>query len=425
MEYEKARDLGAAYRAFELDPLRSPEALAVYYAPVKDTDFEHLYVALLNSDGLQPTQWLVTGHRGNGKSTEFHRLMIRLQEHYFSVYADAEEELDLYDIEPVDVLLLVGARVYAEARKAKINIPDKVIQKLFERVRLFTGAPEPDTLEGESTVEGKLNLVLAEFTVQLSKVFGQRKELRESLLSNYSELLQQFNELIQHVADAIQPRSLLVIVDSLDRLSREKALKIFHDSGVLRAIGCNVIYTPPVSIFYSDEFAQIREGFGGKTIQMPNIKTHTQTGEPHQEGQAILRQMVHNRIDESLIAQDALKRLVEVSGGLPRQLFTLAQHACLNAQIGQANQIELSHVAQAEIRSRILLGNLLTEEDYTELCAIYQGQKRSKNSLQRDKLLHKLAIFQYINAHDWFDVNPLLHPLLERWCHGESENPRV
>ncbi len=418
MVYEKARDLGSAYRAFELNPLRSPEALAAYYAPVESIGFERLYVALLNNKFSQPTQWLVTGHRGNGKSTEFHRLMIRLQEHYFSVYADSKKELNLNDIEPVDVLLLVGARVYAEALKAKIKIPDKVIKELFERVRRFTGAPEPDRLEGESTVEGKLNLVLAEFTFQLSKALGKRKELRESLLSIYSELFQQFNELIQCVADAIQPRSLLVIVDSLDRLSREKALKVFHDSGVLRAIKCNAIYTTPISIFYSDDFAQIRESFSGNTIQMPNIKTHTQTGEPHQEGQAILRQMVHNRIDESLIAQDALKRLVEVSGGLPRQLFTLAQHACLNAQVGQANQIELSHITQAEIRSRILLGNSLTEEDYTELCPIYRGQKQSRNTRQRDLLLHKLAIFQYINAYDWFDVNPLLHPLLERWCNG-------
>lgn len=413
-----AKTLGEAFRVLTPDPLTNPEELEAYYAKTEDTGFKQLYVALRNSDPLKPIKWLVTGHRGNGKSTEFYRLMLRLQQHYFVIYVDANEELDLNDIAPVDLLTMIGARVYTEARQANVTIPEDKVRSLFERLRQFPGAPEPSRLDVEATIGAKLNLLFAEISVQLSKAFGFREELRTYLSSNYSELLQQFNALIACVAEQVQP--LLVIVDSMDRLNPERALEVFHRSDALQAIGCKAIYTPPLSIFYSQDFSQIRIAFDDYSLAMPNIKVSTRTGKAHRQGQDILRQMILNRLEESLIAPDALTRLIKVSGGLPRQLFTLARDACTFALIDEEEQIRLPHVSLAETQSRNLFGNILTPEDYSELCTIYKGEREIDNTPQRAALLHKLVLFQYMNAESWFDVNPILQPLLKKRCHESS-----
>jgi hypothetical protein len=186
---EPASTLKEAYRLLEPGSL-SEDTLSLYVAR-NDTEIQRLILKLTNSDRYSATKWLVTGHRGNGKSTEFQRLRQQLQDPsaptHLVVYIDVNdpaEGLDLSDIQIPDLLMFIGLHVYRTAYREGL-IPDRnpAVRRLFELVQSFRGKQAPT----EGKVSAKLNFIFAELAVDFNKTLEFRRELRENIGSNYNQ----------------------------------------------------------------------------------------------------------------------------------------------------------------------------------------------------------------------------------------------
>lgn len=421
MSIEPASTIEEAYRIFEPRPLPE-DSLAAFYATRSDTVIDRLARKIALSDRHSATKWLVTGHRGNGKSTEFQRLRQKLRETHIVVYIDVDDKdngegLELSDIQTEDILIFVVLNIYRVAyREGLILDKDPAVEGLFELIKIFRGERTPT----EGKISAKLNTIFAEIAVEFNKELDFRRGLRDHVISNYPQLLVLSNSLLDSIVANAAPKALLVIVDSMDRLAPGRALDAFHTTSLLRALKCHAIYTPPLSIFYHPDFAHIRLAFENNDVVLPNVSVKTHRGDDLAEGRAFLREIILKRLRPEVIEDAALEQLITLSGGLPRELVALAHEACSFA-LDESARIELTHIERAAITYRNQFARMLTADDYTVLCAMYGGRKRPAPGPELQMVLHKLAVLEYEDAAGiWYDAHPVVSPLLEERCHDHA-----
>lgn len=74
---------------------------------------------------------LFTGHRGSGKSTELLRLQARLVDAgYVVLYFEADDDLDLNDLEYTDLLLSIARRVTSDLESKRVDLPEDLLRNV-------------------------------------------------------------------------------------------------------------------------------------------------------------------------------------------------------------------------------------------------------------------------------------------------------
>jgi hypothetical protein len=108
---------------------------------------------------------------------------------------------------------------------------------------------------------------------------------------------------------------------------------------------------------------------------------------------------------------DALERLIELSSGIPRELVALAGLACLRARVSGQPRIEPAGVEQAA-DNRLREYQVLLSSEQIQLLRKVRLSKRVENDEAHRALLHNLSVLEYRNRTVWYDVNPVIKPLL-------------
>jgi hypothetical protein len=126
-----------------------------------------------------------------------------------------------------------------------------------------------------------------------------------------------------------------------------------------------------------------------------------------------LENILTRRLDESLISQEALVSLVENSGGIPRELIALARGACVVARVADKTSIDADAAVQAVQDRRRDYDVLLPTEQRVLLKEIART-KWADNNEKYQPLLKNLSALEYRNGDPWFDVHPLVKPLLAK-----------
>lgn len=423
---QKAATLEAAYRILEPRPLE-PDELPFYYFRDKGGKRAGLWkidIWLRFGDPNLAGKWLVTGHKGIGKTTELRYLLNKFRETHFPVLIDAAEELNLGSLEALDLLLLVGKRFYEESW---IHISADETKKFITDLVLFiigTESVRKDIAENKDNLSSNevLLKILYDFVLRLGGKSSdeERNNLRAQLGAFYPTLVEKLNRLLRLISADIAPRIPVIAIDGLDRLAPAIARDLFLREEMLRQLDCKAIYTFPLSLRYSPDFNQLCQSFENQETALLNYTTFTREGQSYESGRAALREMVLQRIDQALIDKAALERLVELSGGIPRELFYLARDACTFALLDEAASISLEHIDQAAQQYCSVFSRMLTKEDLSELCQIYHDH-RVQSSPQRDLLTHKGALLEYENGHSWCNAHPVLHPVLETACQDDPQ----
>jgi hypothetical protein len=155
---------------------------------------------------------------------------------------------------------------------------------------------------------------------------------------------------------------------------------------------------------------QVQMNFPNLSV-LPNIKVTHRDDTPDQDGRKCLRTIFTNRVDESLIAEEALERLVDLSSGIPRELVVLGRQASLEARKSDNDRIELENVERAARRKRVDYQVLLTRTQLRLLKHVHR-EKRIENDEDHRALLHNLSVLEHRNDDVWHDVHPLVVPLL-------------
>ena len=358
-----------------------------------------------------PQKFLFTGHRGNGKSTELARLESELQDQFFVVRYSLKNVLDFYDLSYVDVLLSLALQL-AESVSNNIKL-SKSTRDILEHLWSFGQDIERQTETG-STRGGQAELGFGEVVstfmqlrVRIRSEHATREVLREKVRHRISDLLKGLDILAKDISEKTG-KKVLCIVEDLDKIELDEAKKIFYDHGKsISAPELAIIYTFPIALSHSDEFMQVLNFFSDNYV-LPNFKT---TDEMGREG---LQNLLFNRVEASLFDEEAISLLVKYSGGVPRQLITLARVACLEATDAEETTVTKEHVQEAVSIERQNFARSLQSEERLVLLRRVRSEKKIDQALEYQKLLQNLSILEYSNHNIWYDVNPLVDDLLER-----------
>jgi hypothetical protein len=125
-----------------------------------------------------------------------------------------------------------------------------------------------------------------------------------------------------------------------------------------------------------------------------------------------LEQIITKRLDNSLLEKKALELLTKNSGGLPRELIYLTRLAWIQAILTKQSIITKDAVEKAILNRRRDFQLQLTTE-WIELLRGVQKAQWLEPKEENQPLLENLSVLEYRNNDPWYDVHPLVEPLLK------------
>ena len=395
----------------------------------------------------QTTCQLFSGHIGSGKSTELFCLKAELQkEAFYVVYFDCKDNLDLSSVDVTDVLMAIAQRVSDQLEDDQIYLESQSFRKFLQDAVEFLNHPIDLLLRGadikvardtesspnqQGKYEFSLSASIASITTEARKDKNLHDRLRQYLAPRTQTLLNVINEELLKPATAILKqrgkRELVVIVDSLDRVSsqlnaakqpQDEALFI-HQGADLRRLSCHLVYTIPLVLLFTNDRTILIDRLGGGTqpTRLPMVPVKSRDGAVHKEGLRLLRQMVLRRAFPDLTDEERLERLAEVfdcsetldrlclmSGGHVRKLMSLL-YGCLQLEDPPLSRGCLDEIIRND---RDSLVDSVAEYEW-KLIIQAARQKAIQSDTQFKTLLPSMLFFEYQDEQGrWFGLNPIL-----------------
>ena len=431
-DFQPARTLRDVFNAANpLLPLPSGDPRYVGCTAVRGNEdvVTQLFQCITWSDTV--TTQLFTGHRGCGKSTELLRPRQRLTDAgYAVIYFDADELIDIEDTEYTDVLVAIARQVFEGLDTLGVQLSDDLLESVFawfaevvyEQESVKAAQAE---LEAEFSVKSPplpflFAKLMGKITGQLKTGIESKHTIRRRLDPQIAQLIDKINLLLRSGEVALRKRGqqgLAVVVDGLDRVmyrtlddgqrNSHDALFIEHGEQ-LRACSVHLIYTVPISMFYSPRASVLANVFPDYRI-LPMIKVHTRTNAPAPDGLEKLREMLARRIDLDVIFEEAaLEALCSASGGHPRILMTLVRNACTYAANRFPKPIDANAAERAISRLVSEFSRSIPEEHFPLLAQVYVRKQVNNDDAHR-LMLQNLSVLEYMNgAPPWQDVQPVV-----------------
>jgi len=415
---QKAFNLDEAWSNFDpLTPLPGEEH--PFYVHRPGEPLWRLTQALLSSP--TPPKLFFAGYRGSGKSTELNRLASNpeVRKKYLVVKFSVKDTCDINNLDYRDVLLALGAQMFVQYTRPKDEggYGGKLDKDLLDELEGWKNRVVERFVAKGAVFETGAGFDLSRFflsaLLKLQTEHITRRIIREVLEPQLTRLL----EIINLIATGIQVKEkkpVLVIIDDLDKPDPEQAEAIFYKNfATITQPVCAVIYTVPAAILFSDIFMinPIREG----CFILPNVKLHERGRRDALDGEGYrtMRDFVLKRMDESLIEPKALDAVIALSGGVFRELAYAMRVATSNAMQRGAERVGMQDVGWARSQLRNPLLRLLSDEDLQLLRKVYaENPNHLPDPQENSRLLHILAVLQYADGPDWFDVHPALEEIV-------------
>lgn len=388
----------------------------------------------------EATCQLFTGHIGCGKSTELLRLKAELEKQgCHVVYFDSSKDLVMADVDVTDILLAIARKVTESLEQTKIKLQPRgfkailqgVTELLQTEIDVSGEVSVPGLAEIKASSEGEVSVGfgLGKISAKAKNSPKFRSQLRQYLEPRTDGILDAINqELLEPAIRELKQQGktgLVVLVDSLDRIdSRQMATGrtqpeyLFVDRGEqLKQLCCHVVYTIPLVLLFSNDWATLINRFGVEPKLLPMVRVRSRDGSECEEGIALLRQMVLARafpdiaplrrlelITEVFDAPETLNRLCRVSGGHPRNLLGLL-YGCLQQQDPPFSRNTLEDTIR---RQRDALNRAIDDREWELLRQVSQ-KRLVRGEEEYQTLLRSLFVFEYQDEQGgWFSINPLL-----------------
>lgn len=219
---------------------------------------------------------------------------------------------------------------------------------------------------------------------------------------------------VNHAFRTLQDASGLppvVLADDLDKLHHlDDLVRLLGEPKLLAALAVPLVLTGPVNLMHSDRFHDVRRH--ARLLPLYNLPVVTPSGEPDQDGIAMLMESVHRRqvhfqLPNLWIDEAALPLLVRGSGGCLRDFMGLLRAAALSAYNEGAATLKARN-AEAAIRAwRHVLEFTLTEHAVQQLKAVLETRRPTDDALF-DELLFNNIVVCYPEQNLWYRPHELL-----------------
>lgn len=376
--------------------------------------------------GSTPVCRYFTGLRGTGKSTELRRLAERLGRedgaHLFTVVIDAEEALDL--TAEVDIPDILASLVFGAERavlKLEGRDPDDALTDGFGR-RFWSWLTRTDVTVSSIDTGLQAGVVEGRIVAEMKTRPTLRQRLRSIVSTHLTSFLREVHEEIRSLEARAKKRGyagLFLVFDSLEKLQGtstsweqvlQSAERVFASDAPYLQLPVHVLYTIPPALVLRLKV---------DVHYLPMIKLHEQSGEPFAAGFAAAREIVRRRIEDvyareifgAVSGEARIKRLIEWSGGYPREIVRLLQSMLeIEDDMNQASfERVLSH--QADAYRRIVLASGAVDwlaSVVVDRALVIDGDERR---MAADRMLSNNVVLRYLNSVEWFDVHPAVRDL--------------
>jgi len=349
---------------------------------------------------------LLIGHRGCGKSTILNKVAEELRAKYYVVSFSASDELNMMDVETVDILLAAYLQLLKSLDKnwlIKLLEKDSTIKEFIDILK------KPLKLETSIKDIELFKTIAFKFKVENES----RAEMRSGLHGQIKELLDNIDKICKEI-EKQKEKTILIIIDDLDKLETNFAEKIFFENQLLLTLPkVKVIYTFPLDTYYCDDYIRISDRYDDQFIPLVNLK--------NKEGQEItanidsLWKLINCRIESNLVKPEAGNYLIENSGGLLRDLVKFMQDACKLAIVEEKEVIDLE-IAQQVVSKYIndYYRVFDTVKYKTAIEAISATKEKDGNENLIYFLRHLFALEYRQDKQLWYDIHPCLKMALAR-----------
>jgi hypothetical protein len=343
----------------------------------------------------------LVGGIGSGKTTELlltHKLLKRHAD-AVNIYVDLAEFTDLNEINTGAILATVGMWLFLQLIKAGKETSDAVVSanlKLGELaggktyfVRADKWLPSPGELDGiRVEVPG---LMKARFPA-LRREVKQVKELLETIASPLLE----------------NDAQITLLIDGLDRLIKPERFREFaeQDLQALKGTKLTVIVVAPLLLWY-DKSRFLQDSF--------DLVKHLPAAATGPGDSAFLGRILERRGALELMDRKELATIAKSSGGVLRDLLTLARSAAEYAYRDDENRIARRHVQAAvrQLGNRYLVGlgkihirllQRLAEHDEFPI----------EDATAKELLVNRQVLEYFSRGREHFAVHPALAKVLPK-----------
>jgi len=409
-----ADELKDIYHLFNPDKALLNDELGKYYVEIdqNEINIKELQIRLeLGLETREPIKLLFTGHRGSGKSTALNRLILNLHDDFFIVKYNVLDLLDQNDVTYIDVLLSVLTKLFEKAQEDKVKLGGSLSKRADGWSSSITKTIISEKGKGLE-LKAKIPIYLLEIMGRIKNESTTRVEIRKQIEPRVSELISLINDTIAEIEK--NDKQILVIIDNLEKIESDNALKLFYNHGTqLTQPMCKIIYTFPISLKSSSVFPQIRMNFSDVYVH-PNIKIHEKEGSEYhyEKGRDFMKEIVSKRVSQDLFEPDALEYILDMSGGVVREFIRIIRDSSIRALTRGKTTIDKDIAIDVVNGLKNLYQAQLSDSDYEVLLEVY----KTKDIKRDDKLvnlLHNLSVLEYRNGRSWCDLNPVVRSILD------------
>lgn len=365
---------------------------------------------------------LLSGQRGNGKSTELRRLRHLLEEDGCVVFlCDMQKYLNRnYPVEITDflvsVMLALSDAVQNEYKK------DFTKRGYFERFLDFAT---------ETNIEIK-GMDVKGISVALQRDPNFKQKIQMGLRGSVTEFVQHAHDFAKDVVDFVrdkkndeskkdESKKVVLLLDSVEQIrgTGENAKAVYesvgnlfnhHYDGLLME-NLHTVYTvPPYLPILAPAVAQF---LGGSILyQIPNVHVCKHDGTPDPDGLSVMEKIITRRFSKwrQIFSSEQLHKIALMMGGDFRGFFRFLRNFLLQAPLDLQQPVEaiIDDVAY-ELRREMLP---IPKEDISwlkEIATSHQPELQSLEGLPRlARFFDGNLVQNYHNGEDWYDLHPLI-----------------
>lgn len=423
MTFEVATNIDDAFRACNPDtplPAGDPRYTELSRVRGEYTKIIDSINRSINRSNDSHSKFVISGHRGCGKSTELLRLQKELlDERYFCVYFDVGEPLDLADISYIDVFISMVEAIVADLNASKIDFDAKYVETLLNwfNDKVINEQISQNNIDGGIKASAEVNnglplfaKIMASFTGEIKHSSTKRETIRREVEKKASEFILQINEFFSAVARTLHNskgnknyKDLVIITDGLEKIiyrnyedgnNSHTDLFIKH-ADQLKALRCHVIYTMPISLAYQ---SNINHDFAQSHI-LPMVKMN-------EEGKNKLVELVGKRINIPMVFDNPalVNQLVDVCGGVTRDLMRLIRLAT-DTDEPKITQVQVDYAISTLAKE---YDRLIKQSDIELLKKVYENNRVSIDDDRTNILLLNRIILEYENGQRSAKIHPAL-----------------